>query len=105
MNDDDVEEKVDEIVDVKNYYLEWCKQRFTNSGIGTGQLSLDQEIAVFDDYLFNLITPSLDSNVKLANKIKADREKIINLFKKRASVDKDLSEVMQKIVDYYMKLE
>ena len=102
MSDEDIKKNKER----SKYYLDWLKHDFANSGIGTGQLSLDQEIGFFFQFLKEINAYALHkNNTKLVDKIHNDRENIISVIKKRAEVDKELSDTLQDIVDYYMKLE
>ena len=88
------------------YYLDWIKHDFASSGVGTGQLSIDQEIGVFFLFLKEINVYALHrNNGDLVDKIHDDRENIIELLKKRVDIDKELSDCLQGVVDYYMKLE
>jgi len=97
-------EEIKEEKDIK-YYKEWIKQDFASSGIGLGNLTMDQEIVLFLQFLKEIYSFSLHrGNTKLSEKIQIDKDKIINLLEKRVNIDKELGETLPGIVDYYMKL-
>jgi len=87
------------------YFKEWMKQDFVNSGIGTGNLNMDQELTLFLSFLRDVYNFSiLRKNDKLCDKVMEDRKKIFEVLDKRIAVDKELSDLLQVVVDYYMKL-
>ena len=88
---------------ILNYYYEWCKQKMLSSGIGTGQLSPDQEIAVVDEFLFNLMMPSLINNYDYCLKIMENRDKILDVLKSRIEMDKKVFSTVEGVVKNYVK--
>lgn len=87
-----------------NYYKEWVKQDFVNSGIGTGQLNMEQEIGLFFVFLKEYMVMALSkNNLEICKRLHNDREQVIKILKDRVELDKKLSKTLEDIVEYYIK--